>query len=408
MDSKVGAIMNRRELFGSLGAGAAAVASFSSRALAQNRNITVDRLEVFDIPVNKLGSWLLLRLHSSAGITGIGEASQSGNQGLTLILLQKLAKLINGRGIFDIEWLKQQAQSDIQQKGRPAAVAFSSLEQCLWDIRGKAFGVPVYQLLGGQLRQRIRNYANINRSTPIRDPQGFARMAEQAIRAGFDAIKLAPFDDMPNAGAGGERLEEFTELGLERAAAVRQAIGPTADLLIDAHSHFNRERGLDVTKRLEPLRLFWLEEVTPADPLEDLAAIRHAAKMPTAGGELIYGTQGFYPYIAAGTVDTIMPDIKYCGGLLEMKGIAALAEGARLTVAPHGPASPVGNAAAAHVCATLPNFRILELSYGEVPWRSEIIDPPEALDHGYLNVTDRPGFGCSLNEKTLSARGKRL
>ncbi|HYL38009.1 MAG TPA: mandelate racemase/muconate lactonizing enzyme family protein [Bryobacteraceae bacterium] len=399
--------MNRRELIGALGGGTAAV-SISAPAMAQARRIAVDRLEVFDVPVNRLGSWLLLRLHTDAGITGIGEASQSGNPALTLALLHKLVGLIKGRGIFDIEWLKQQAQPEIAQQGRPAAVALSSLEQCLWDIRGKAFGVPVYALLGGPLQQRIRNYANINRSTPHRDPQGFAQMARQAIAAGFDAVKLAPFDDMPDAGAGAERLEEFTKLGVERAAAVRQAIGPKADLLIDAHSHFNRERGLDVTSRLEPLRLFWLEEVTPAKPLEDLAAIRRAAKMPTAGGELIYGAKGFYPYIAAGAVDTIMPDIKYCGGVLEMKKIAALAEGAGLKVAPHGPASPLGNAIAAQVCATLPNFHILELSYGEVPWRSEVIDPPEELDHGHLSVSDRPGFGCTLNEKLLSARGKPL
>ena len=157
------------------------------------------------------------------------------------------------------------------------------------------------------------------------------------------------------------------------------------------------------SRRFEPLNLFWLEEVTPAEPIEWLATINREAKMPTAGGEAIYGVRGFYPYIAAGAVDIVMPDVKYCGGVLELKKIAAVAEGAGLLVAPHGPASPVGNVVAAHVCATLPNFHILEFSYGEVPWRAEVIDPPESvLKGGYLALTGRPGFGIELNEKLLA------
>jgi galactonate dehydratase len=394
-------VINRRQLLGVAGA-------FSTRALAQSRAVTLDRLEVFDLPVNRRGSWLLLRLSTASGLKGVGEASQSPDQPLTISTLRKFAGVLKGRGIFEIEWLKQQAEKE-GTRNRAIAVALSSLEQCLWDLQGKALGVPVYQLLGGALNRRIRAYANINRSTPDRRaPEDFAVMAQRAMAAGFDATKLAPFDDMPAESAGGQRLEEFAKLGLERAAAVRQVIGPKADLLIDAHSHFNRARGLDIAKRIEPLNLYWLEEVTPAVPLDDLAAIRKAAKMPTAGGELIYGTRGFYPYIAAGAVDIVMPDVKYCGGVFEMKKIAALAEGAGLKVSPHGPASPLGNAVAAHVCASVPNCPILELSYGEVPWRAEVIDPAEVLDHGYLTVNDRPGFGCDLNEKTLSARGARL
>jgi len=126
--------------------------------------------------------------------------------------------------------------------------------------------------------------------------------------------------------------------------------------------------------------LFWLEEVSPTPPPDDPAAINKAATMPTAGGESIYGVEGIYPYIKAEAVDIVMPDVKVCGGLLEVKKIAALAEGAGLLVSPHGPASPVGNAAAAQVSATIPSFNILELAYGEVPWRADVIDPPEAID----------------------------
>jgi galactonate dehydratase len=157
-----------------------------------------------------------------------------------------------------------------------------------------------------------------------------------------------------------------------------------------------------LARRFEPLHLFWLEEVTAAKPVEDLAAINTAATMPTAGGESIHGVTGFYPYIKAEAVDIVMPDVKVCGGMLEMKKIAALAEGAGLIASPHGPASPVGNVTAAHVIATIPNFNILEFSYGEVPWRAELIDPPEQIIDSALVISKRPGLGIKLNEKTAA------
>jgi len=391
------ASMHRRRVLQSLVAAPLAAAAPPPEIAA----LKVTGLEMFRVKVNRRGDWLLVRLQTSAGLTGIGDASH-GRDETTEGLLRRLFDKLKGRGIFDIEWLRREAQPLIRERGASAAVALSGLEQCLWDIRGKAFGVPVYELFGGRLHARIRNYANINRSTDPRTPEGFAQMAARAVAAGFDAVKLAPFDEMPRNLTNAAKIEEFTQRGIDCAKAVRQAIGPQLDLLIDAHSHFDRAHGLELARRFEPLNLFWLEEVTPARPLDDLAAINRAAKMPTAGGESIYGVQGFYPYVAAGAVDIIMPDIKACGGLLEMKKIAALGEGAGLLVAPHGPASPVGNIAAAHVCAGMPNFHILEFSYGEVPWRAGLIDPPEAIAKGgFIELSGRPGFGVELNLRLI-------
>lgn len=363
---------------------------------------TVAGLEVFRVKVNRRGNWTIVRLRTSGGLTGIGEASQSGKDEASQKYLQQFFELLKGRSIYDIEWLRTISAPVVAQNGAPASVAASALEQALWDIRGKAFSVPTYEFFGGRIQERIRNYANINRSTEDRTPDGFAQMAEKAVQAGFDAVKLAPFDEMPRGLTDGAKIEEFAKSGIACAAAVREAIGANRDLLIDVHSHFDRERGIDLAERLAPLKLFWLEEVTPAKPVEDLAAIRHAAKMPTAGGESIYGVKGFYPYIRAEAVDVVMPDVKVCGGMLELKKIAAMAEGAGLLASPHGPASPVGNVAAAHVVASVPNFNILEFSYGEVPWRAELIDPPEQLTNGVLPLSSRPGFGITLNEKTAA------
>jgi galactonate dehydratase len=393
--------MRRRLLLQSLALAPAAMAAPPGRDVAK---ITVTGLEIFVVKVNRRGNWMLTRVSTSAGIAGIGDASHGGADEERIRYLKQFFDLLKGRSIYDIEWLRTMAEPEIFKRPNfaPAAIALSGLEQALWDIRGKAFSVPAYDLFGGLLHPRIRNYANINRSTEIREPAGFASMAERAVAAGFDAIKLAPFDDMPRDLSNAARTEEFTKMGIARADAVRKAIGPKRDLLIDVHSHLDLDRGLQLARRMEYLNLFWLEEVTPAKPIELLARINQEAKMPTAGGESIYGVKGFFPYIAAKAVDIAMPDVKYCGGMMELKKIAALCEGAGVPVAPHGPASPVGNVAAAHVCATMPNFHILEFSYGEAPWRAELIDPPEALDKGYISLSRRPGLGITLNEKTLA------
>lgn len=388
-------MITRREWAGlQLGLAGAAVAGETAAA-----KIKAGGLETFVVHVNGRGNWLLVRLRSNAGLTGVGEASQSGDDRVTLRYLQQFAGLLKDRSIFDIEWLREQVRSDVLKAGRSAACALSALEQCSWDIIGQALNVPLYALFGGALRTQIRLYANINRSTNPRTPAGFASMAERAIGAGFDAVKLAPWDEMPADLSNGPKVEEITRLGIERAAAVRKAIGPGRDLLLDAHSKFDLERGLKLLPKVAPLNLFWLEEVTLAP---SLPAIRRAEQMPTAGGETLYGAAAFYPYITAGSVDIVMPDLKSCGGLLEVKKVSVLAESAGLKVSPHGPASPIGNAAAAQVCATVPNFLILEFSFGEVPWRAELIDPPEDVAHGRLMVTERPGLGLRLNEKTAS------
>jgi galactonate dehydratase len=365
--------------------------------------ITVTGLEIFAVKVNARGNWILTRINTSAGISGIGDASHAGTDEERIRYLRQFFELIKGRSIFDIERLRTMAEPEIF-KAHPgvASVALSGIEQCLWDIRGKVFGLPAYDLFGGMLHPRIRNYANINRSTEVRDPAGFASMAERAIAAGFDAVKLAPFDEMPRDLSNAARTEEFTKRGIACADAVRKAIGPERDLLVDVHSHLDVDRGLQLARRMEYLNLYWLEEVTPAQPVSMLARINQEAKMPTAGGESIYGVKGFYPYIAAKAVDIAMPDVKYCGGMFELKKIAAFCEAAAVPVAPHGPASPVGNVSAAHVCATMPNFNILEFSYGEVPWRADLIDPPEALDKGNIVLSRRPGLGIALNEKTIA------
>lgn len=384
-------MLERRQFLASL-LGSAALAR------AQRQAPLLESLEVFPVRVNHRGNWLLVRLHAAGGHTGIGDASH-GVDAQTLPLLEKYFAWLKGQTPFSVEPYRRALMKQAEADGRSGTVAFSALEQCLHDLQGKLLGVPCWALFGGQLQFYIRHYANINRATVDRSPEGFSKLAEPAVAAGFDAIKMASFDGLPKDDAA--RRTAATQLGIDCAAAVRKTIGPGRALLVDGHSNFNLQEALDVTRRLEPLDLFWWEEATPG--IANLAAVNKAAKMPTAGGESIFGVHNYYPYIAGNAVDIVMPDVKYCGGMLELKKISAMAEGAGMPSSPHGPASPVGNMAAAQVCATLANFQVLELGFGEVPWRGDLIEPPEVFEKGgLLKVPDRPGLGIAINEKVAA------
>lgn len=378
--------------------------SLAAAASKEAAKHTISDMDLVHVRINKRGNWVIPRLKTANGLSGLGDASQSTSDEQCIAFLKQYLGMLRGRSIFDIAWFRR-ATAPIRAAngggyGRtPSCMAASAIEQCMWDLQGKALGLPAYELFGGRIQDRLRVYANINRSTDDRTPEGFAANARRAVDAGFDAIKLASFDGMPAKIADRAQLESFMKLGIDCAQAVRDVIGPGRALLVDAHSHFNRQDGLELARQFEPLNLYWLEEVCPPEPVDDLAAINKAAKMPTAGGEEIQGVKGFYPYIKAGAVDIVMPDVKVTGGMLELKMIAALAEGAGLMCSPHGPASPIGNAAAGHVMATVPNFELFEYSFGEVPWRAEIVDPPERIEKGGLILSGRPGLGYTINDK---------
>lgn len=379
--------MNRRSFIAASLTGATAFAK---------PKLTIRAAEVAVVKVNHRGNWVIVRLVTDEGLTGLGDASHA-KEGLTVQHLNSLMDLLRGRSAFDVAWFRR----EVAKRGaidQPLAVAMSGLEQAMWDIQGKALGVPCSDLFGGAISPHIRHYANINRCTVDRTPPGFAANAQRAIDAGFTAIKLAPFDGIPKPGT--PKFQAGVDLGVACVEAVRKTLGPGGDLLVDAHSHFDVPTGTELARRLEPQRLYWLEEVTPPPGLPE---IDRAASMKTAGGESIFGLAEFRRYLEAKSVDIVMPDIKYCGGMAELKKVAALAESFGVPVSPHGPASPIGNAAAAHVSSTMPNFTILEMGFGEVPWRAELIDPPEAFDRGVMTLTDRPGLGISLNDKVAKA-----
>ena len=173
--------------------------------------------------------------------------------------------------------------------------------------------------------------------------------------------------------------------------------------MVDCHSFFDVPLAERVARLLEPQQLAWYEEPVPPERIEETREIRRRIKQPMAAGEILYGVAGFAPLIRDRTVHVIMPDVKHCGGLLELTRIAAVAENKGVTVAPHNPSGPVAKAASIQVCAVLKNFRLLEFQWGEVEWRHDILNPPERFENGAIRVPERPGFGVDLNESILRA-----
>ncbi|HZS51766.1 MAG TPA: mandelate racemase/muconate lactonizing enzyme family protein [Bryobacterales bacterium] len=372
---------------------------------AERPRLKITDMEVFVVKVNVRGNWIFVRLKTDLGLTGLGEASHGGGfQGegdaQMPTQLAEYFGLVRGGSPFEIEAYRARGRARAKAGGRLAATAFSAIEQAQWDLAAKALGAPLYELFGGKLRSELDVYANINRATnEDRSPAGFAANASKAVEEGFRAIKAAPFDDFPKLDAPAGERQKFAELGIARVEAIRRAVGPHPNLLIDCHSHFDPALGIEVARRLEPQNLYWYEEPVPPERIEESAAIRSKISQRMAGGELLFGLEGFAPVCRRRSMDIIMPDVKHCGGILEALKISVLAEADGVLVAPHNPSGPVATAASVQLCAGLPNFLTLEYAWGEAPWRKDLIIPPEEFSNGKIRVSDRPGFGIELNER---------
>ena len=403
-DSVVNALVNRRDFFYALPALTMIPALSAETAtvlpLGQAElGLRITEMEVISVRATARTNWIFIRLTTNDGQTGLGEASV--NRRLNLPELSGFFNLVRDRSPFEIERYRQAGWATASTGNRQQATAFSAIEQAQWDLVGKSLGAPVYDLVGGRLRDELPVYANINRATTDRSPNGFAISAQQAVADGFRAIKAAPFDGFPSLDQPRAEIEAATELGVHCIEAMRTAIGPDIDLKIDAHSHFDVALAIDVATRLEPQRLSWYEEPVPPTDLDSTMAIKNGIRQTMAGGEFLFGVEEFSPLCQNRAVDIIMPDVKHCGGVAEIRRIATIADLYDVLVSPHNPSGPVSTMVSAQVCAGLPNFDILEYQWNEVPWRGDLVDPPERFSEGILQVPDGPGYGVTLNNTVV-------
>ncbi len=358
-------------------------------------------IEPIVVHVTERGDWVFVHVHTDAGITGLGEASHSLNDALLLSALRVFEERLVGESPLAINVLWRRLAGI--HGGRITATALSAIEQALWDILGQYLGVPIHTLFGGAVRDKIRLYANINRHVRDRSPEGFARAARQAVDEGFTAVKLAPFDELraPDHVRTGPRAA--WQPGVERVRAVRAAIGDEIDLAVDCHGRMETSEAIRVGEALGECTLMWYEEPVRHTRPDQLAAVARAVPMPTASAESVFAMEGFRAFLLERVVDVLMPDVKHCGGMMELKSIGEAARLNQLLIAPHNPSGPVATVATAQVAATLSNFLILEYAWGEAEWRSALIEPPEAIVDGCLAVPDTPGLGCRLNMDAVNA-----
>ena len=361
----------------------------------------ITSIEPVIVHVNHRGDWVFVLVHTDAGVTGLGEASHSGNDALLIAALGVFERQLVGISPLQINQIWHRlARVD---GGRITHTALSGIEQALWDIAGQHMGVPIHALFGGALRDRIRLYANINRHVTDRSPEGFARAARQAVDEGFTAIKLAPFDELVEKDHVRTGPEAAWRTGVARVEAVRAAIGDDVDLAIDCHGRMEASEAIMVADALTGCRLFWYEEPVPRHYLDELAHVSDAVRVTTASAESVFGLEGFRPFLTRRIVDVLMPDVKHAGGLQETVHIAQAARMSQLLVAPHNPSGPVATVASGQIASTMTNFLILEYAWGEADWRADLLTPREPIEEGYLVLSQAPGLGVRLNPEVVEA-----
>ena len=366
-------------------------------------------LKITEIKCGYIKGSLFVKVYSNQGIWGCGEGVDAIPG--TYHLVKNFEQRLKGKNPLNVhrlfEDIRRSGFFQGAQSGMNIAV-LSAIETALWDLAGKALNLPVYQLLGGKFRDKVRVYCDTalyQRNLPT--PKDFADAALKSKQMGFNAIK---FDldqandpnkyDAYNWTASSMELQRM----YDQIAAAREAVGPNIDICVDMHGRYDAPTAQAVAKLLEPLKLMWLEEPIPAENVEAYKLITESTSTPICAGENHYLAHGFRRMLEIGAVDIIMPDLQKAGGLGEGQRIANLANLYYVPFAPHMVASFLGAMASAHVCATVPNFLILEWqSYFHTdPMFKEIVTyEGEWVKNSFITVSEKPGIGVEINEEAM-------
>lgn len=352
---------------------------------------------------------LFVKMTTNQDIIGYGEGVDAVPG--TYYFVRNLGNRLRGRSPLNVhrifDELRKSGVFGGAQGGMYIAV-LSAIETALWDLTGKALNIPVYQLLGGKFRDKVRVYCDTALyQTNNPQPEDFANAAKKSKEMGFNAIKF----DLDQAGDPGKYDRyNWTASPMElrrmvnQMTAAREAVGPDIDICVDMHGRYDAPTGEKVAKLLEPLNLMWLEEPIPAENPEAYKKISDSTSTPICAGENHYLAYGFRRLLEIGAVDIIMPDLQKTGGLGEGQRIANLANLYYVPFAPHMVASFLGAMACAHVCASVPNFLIMEWQsyFHTQPMFKDIVKyEGEWVDKSFITVSTKPGIGVDLNEEGM-------
>jgi galactonate dehydratase len=345
-------------------------------------------------------NWLLVKVDTDAGISGWGECYTQADRDHSIVAhVQQLGRYLHGRQPFHIKHFTHMAYHDFAGKRGAMELysAISGIEQALWDILGKHLGTPVYNLLGGPCRERIRVYAN-GWYGGAKTPDAYAEKARHVMERGFTALKFDPFPGPWRTHI----TRQAEQQAVETVRAVREAVGPDIDLLVEVHRRLAPIHAIRVARALEPYQPFWYEEPVSARNLEALAVCRRDIAWPIVTGEELYTKAEFRRVFELQAADIINPDVCNCGGILELKEVAAMAEPYFITVSPHNyNSTTMGLAATLQVAACIPNFLITEYFVNFEARAQEVTVAPLCVKDGYIALPEAPGLGLELRQEVL-------
>jgi len=351
----------------------------------------------------QMRNWVFVKVETNEpGLYGWGEASLEWKTRAVCGAVEDFAPMLIDEDPARIEFLYQKMyRQSFWRMGVIGMSAISGIEQALWDIRGKVLGQPVYNLLGGRVRDRVRMYTHLGGGDMKAvyetqwgdDFSRFADLAQQVVAKGYTAVKvlITPPTETLNSIAG----YRYTEGAMR---AIRDAVGETVDIMIDCHGRHALANALEFCRVLAPYHPYFLEEPVPPENVDVMAEVRRASPIPIATGERLVTRYQFRELFEKQACNIIQPDLCHCGGLWEAKKIAAMAETYYMGVAPHNPLGPVANAAALHFALSTPNFLIQEDMLTDVPWRWEVVQHSLQTENGYWLPSDAPGLGIEVNE----------
>lgn len=355
-------------------------------------------------------NWTLLKIYTDEGLTGVGEATNWPGSPIVEAAAKHAGTRIIGMDPMRVDFIWTKLYRDLNWIGPFGAsmCAISGIDMALLDLKAKALGVPMYDLLGGAFRKEIELYANYWFTKGGFNAEDYANQARKVIDAGFTGLKFDPFahtnyfygnDLSSNLALRPAEMDHSFEI----SKAVREAVGPNVAIMIETHAMLNQKTAIEMGERLAQLNITWYEEpIGPENP-EMLKAFRNRLNpaVSICVGERHYTRHGIRRLLELGVCDILMPDITRCGGPSEMKRMATMMEAYNVLLAPHNPNGPLSTLASGHVCASVPNFFRQEFMFNDVPWRDTVIDHPIPLHEGKLVLSDRPGLGVDLVEEEM-------
>jgi galactonate dehydratase len=352
----------------------------------------------------RMRNWVFVKVETDTpGRDGWGEASLEWKTRAVAAAVDDLKPFILGDDPTRIEHLYQKLYR--QPFFRPGVIglsAISGIEQACWDILGKHLGVPVYQLLGGAVRDKVRMYTHLGggEMSSVYESFDAARvidLALQVVARGYTAVKVV-FVPYSEPLMGVPYVKKFAAV----MGRLREAVGDRVDIMIDFHGRTYPAVAIEYINAVAEYRPYFCEEPVPPENIDALAQVRQAVRVPIATGERLVTRHQFREVLEKQAAHVIQPDLCHCGGLLEAKKISAMAEAYYVGVAPHNPLGPIANAAALHFALSTPNFLIQEDMLADVPWRWEVVESALTTENGYWLPCDQPGLGIKVNERAAA------